>query len=107
MKTTLVLTRKPDQIFQNPLFPSQYGRFGTMIVLQGAKVSKVTISPGGSGISVPTGVLNITSEDGGVEEIKRFTTIERMHGYIQLKPQEHNGKVYKTVPYGLRYETGN
>jgi hypothetical protein len=114
MTTTLVLTRKPNALFQNPLFSKQFGRFGTLIVLQGAKVTKVRISPGsgsatGSGvIPVPTGVLDITTSDGGrVHEVKRYTTIERMHGYIQLKPQEYNGKVYKDRPYGITYETGN
>ena len=68
--TTLVLTRKPNALFQNPLFSKQFGRFGTLIVLQGAKVTKVRISPGsgsaaGSGaISVPTGVLDVTTSDG-------------------------------------------
>jgi hypothetical protein len=110
MITTLILTRKPDAIFQSTVRRTDSGRFGTLLVLQGGKITKARISTGkgSGGISVPTGVLDITAEDGAkVTELKRFTTIERMGGYIQLKPQEHNGKVYKKEPYGLRYESGN
>lgn len=114
MVTTFVLTRKPDALFQNPLFPNQYGRFGTLLVLQGgtvaeARVSRAGTSSGSPGaIATPTGTLEITTSDGaGVREIKRYTTIERMHGYVQLKPQEYNGKAYKQGPYGLTYEQNN
>ena len=111
MTTTLVLTRKPDAVFQSSLFKTQFGRFGTLLVLQGPPVTKVEISEGNGDsdtISVPTGNLAVSTTDGtGVEEIGRYTTIERMHGYIQLKPQHHNGKVYKEEPYGLRYEPHN
>ncbi|HLJ50644.1 MAG TPA: hypothetical protein VKU01_31740 [Bryobacteraceae bacterium] len=113
MVTTLVLTRKPDAMFQNPLFKNQLGRFGTMIVLQGGKVTKIKVnqgngSNGGSGgIVVPAGVLDVSSDGGAVKEIKRFTTIERMGGYVQLKPQEYNGHLYKSEGYGLRYDPHN
>jgi hypothetical protein len=114
MITTLVLTRKPDALFQNPLFKTQFGRFGTLIVLQGGKVTGVRISPadasiaGSATIPVPTGILDVTTSDGGgVKEINRYTTIERMHGYVQLRPQEYNGKVYKDGPYGITFEPKN
>lgn len=112
MTTTLVLTRKPNALFQNPLFTTQHGRFGTLIVLQGAEVTKVRIAPasggGAGGIMAPSGVLDVTTSDGGsVTAIKRYTTIERMDGYVQLRPQEYNGKVYKHGPYRITYETGN
>jgi hypothetical protein len=114
MPTTLVLTRKPDSVFQNPLFRTQYGRFGTMVVVRGGEVASVKISPSNGSaandaqISVPAGVLEISTSDGDtVEEISRYTTIERMHGYIQLKPQEYNGKAYKAGPYRLTYEPTN
>jgi hypothetical protein len=114
MTTTLVLTRKPDTLFQNPLFKTQYGRFGTLIVLQGGEFTNVKVSRGdgstrnGSQIPVPTGALEITtSDDTAVQEVSRYTTIERMHGYIQLKPQEYNGRVYKTGPYNLTFEPAN
>jgi hypothetical protein len=114
MTTTLLLTRKPDALFQSPLFKTQYGRFGTLIVLQGGEVTSVrasaeSASAAGPGtIPVPAGVLETTTSDGsGVQEVKRYTTIERMHGYVQLKPQEYNGKVYKQGPYGITYEPKN
>jgi len=114
MTTTLILSRKPDTLFQNPLFKTQYGRFGTMIVLQGGEVTSATASPGegsdgnGAQIAIPTGVLQITTSEGdGVQEVSRYTTIERMHGYIQLKPQEYNGKLYKQGAYQLTYEPAN
>lgn len=113
MTTTLALTRKPNAIFQSAVRKTDSGRFGTMIVLQGGKVDKVRITsgngPSSSGaIVVPTGVLDVTTADGGgVKELKRFTTIERMGGYVQLKPQEYNGKKYKEGPYGLSYESAN
>jgi hypothetical protein len=111
MTTTLVLTRKPDALFQSSLFKNQSGRFGTLIVLQGGKVTHVQItdqSGGGSKIAAPTGFLDVTTSDGvDVSEVARFTTIERMGGYIQLKPQSHKGHVYKKQAYPLTYETGN
>ncbi len=88
MTTTLVLTRKPD-----------------------SKITKVKLSQGnggGSGISIPAGNLELTTSGSGtVKEVKRCLTIERMGGYVQLKPQECNGHVYKTEPYGITFETGN
>lgn len=111
MITTLVLTRKPDAIFQSSLFRSQSGRFGTLIVLQGGKVTHAKITPAnGSGakISTPTGSLDVETLDGSsVTEIARFTTIERMGGYVQLKPQSHKGHVYKKGAYPLTYEPHN
>ena len=114
MATTLVLSRKPDSVFQNPLFRTQYGRFGTMVVVQGGEVTSVKISQsnGSAGsdaeIAVPAGVLEISTSDGDeVEEVSRYTTIERMGGYIQLKPQEYNGNVYKSGAYQLTYEPTN
>lgn len=111
MTTTLVLTRKPDAVFQSSLFKNHSGRFGTLIVLQGGKVTRVQITAqGGTGsqISAPTGFLDVATLDGsGVTEVARFTTIERMGGYVQLKPQAHKGHVYKKEGYPLTYETGN
>ncbi|MGO9894278.1 MAG: hypothetical protein ACLPX8_08720 [Bryobacteraceae bacterium] len=111
MTTTFVLTRKPDAIFQSSEHKNQSGRFGTLIVLQGGKVTHAQITPqGGTGskISAPTGFLDVqTLEGSGVTEVARFTTIERMGGYVQLKPQSHKGHVYKKEAYPLTYETGN
>lgn len=116
MATTLVLTRKPNNLFQSTEFPSHHGRFGCLIALSGSKVKDVQVladagTPGG-GISVPDGVLDITMVDGGdVDEIARYTTIERMDGMIQLAPQERIGKYkgprYKVGPYGLSWEPNN
>lgn len=100
MATTLVLTRKPNALFT---YGKLHGRFGTLIVLKGGKVSKAQIS-GGNGsdsaaISVPTGTLDLTTSGQGVEEAKRYTTIERMDGYVQLHPQ--------TAAYRITYEANN
>ena len=111
MVTTLVLTRKPDEIFQSTYKKGQQGRFGTLLVLSGPKIT--TVKVGGkagstSSIMIPAGALEFTTEgEGAVTELKRFTTIERMGGYVQLKPQEFNGKTYKKEPYGITYEVGN
>ena len=115
MVTTLVLTRKPDYVFENSAFNDQFGRFGTMIVLQGGQVRDVRISPASASngsdsgaISVPTGTLDITTSDGdAVSELTRYTTIERGGGYVQLKPQSYGGRTYKDGAYGLRYEPRN
>ena len=57
---------------------------------------------------VPTGVLQLATVNGGtMVEAGRYTTIERMDGYVQLKPQEYNGHAYKQGPYGVTYESGN
>jgi hypothetical protein len=113
MTTTLVLTRKPDNVFQSPLFSDQSGRFGILIVLQGGVVTNVRVAPPSKAlgaIAINTGILDITTSGGGadgVEEVKRYTTIERMGGYVQLKPQSYNGTVYKQGPYGISYEPNN
>ena len=111
MTTTLVLTRKPNAVFQSSLFKNQSGRFGTLIVLQGGKVTGVQISPQvgtGPRIPTPTGFLEVVTEDGSkVSESARFTTIERMGGYVQLKPQTYNGHTYRKDAYPLTYEIGN
>jgi hypothetical protein len=112
MTTTLVVTRKPDDLFQNPLFPNQHGRFGMLIVLQGAKVTGVHVAPRNGWsvngvISIPAGVLHFSAAGGGeVREIKRYRTIERMDGFVQLKPQHYKGHVYKKDAYGSRRATG-
>ncbi|HLJ49189.1 MAG TPA: hypothetical protein VKU01_24415 [Bryobacteraceae bacterium] len=114
MTTTFVLTRKPDVLFTSSLSKSMKGRFGTLLVLQGGKIEKVAVSSGNTAsassgaIQIPAGVLDITTSDGSaVQELKRYTTIERMGGYVQLKPQDFNGKHYKNGAYGIAFETGN
>ncbi len=111
MGTTLVLTRKPNALFQFVLkvkgkTVTLHGRFGTLIVLKGGKVKSVQISQGNgssdsAAISVPTGVLDVTAKSGeSIHEVQRYTTIERMDGYVQLHP--HADKAY-----GITYEHGN
>jgi hypothetical protein len=97
MATTLVLTRKPNNLFESTANTGQHGRFGTLVVLSGSRVKAVQVLPsagarGGAAISVPGGTLDVTTLDGGkVAELNRYTTIERMDGIIQLAPQEHIG----------------
>ena len=85
---------------------------GTLLVLQGSAVTDASINEqGGSGtagILVPGGVITVTTADGStVNEINRFTIIERWGGYVQLKPQHYKKTVYKHGAYGLRYEPAN
>lgn len=109
ISTTLILTRLPNAEFTNPDLGAHYmGRFGTLIALQGPKLSAVKATPaagGPSAIKIPSGsVLDIqTSAPGDVREIARFTTIERLNGYVQLPPQSHIGN----KAYGLEYEPSN
>src|SRR4051812_6168880 len=109
---SLVLTRKPDSVFATKIGGKTFhGRFGTLIAFRGSKVTKADLhegSGGGDGVKVPGGLLSISTEDGSsVGEVKRFTTIERMDGRIQLAPQEYHGTTYKAGVYGLTYQETN
>jgi len=109
--TTLILTRLPNDEFTHPSLGTGYrGRFGTLIALQGPKLSAVQAVPSGSvagtsAIKIPSGsVLDIkTSAPGDIREIDRFTTIERLNGMVQLPPQYRIGN----KAYGLEYEPTN
>lgn len=107
--TTLVLTRKPNDLYKAP--NGKEGRFGTLIVLQGPKIEKIDTTPltmsteGVAPILASFGAaLTFTlSGPGTVKEVKRYTTIERMGGFVQLKPQKYiHNKAYR-----LTYEEGN
>jgi hypothetical protein len=109
---TLVLTRKPNSIFATKVGGhTLHGRFGALIAVRGSKVTKADVLPvsgAENGIQVPGGLLSVSTEDGSAaEEVKRFTTIERMDGRIQLAPQEYNGTTYKHGAYGLTYQETN
>ncbi|HEY0263321.1 MAG TPA: hypothetical protein VGC07_02245 [Granulicella sp.] len=93
MIVTLVLTRKPNDLFHDPDF-NLNGRFGTLVALSGPRLASVSIVARGAGaagaITVPTGVLELvkaSGEIGDVREVGRFTTMERMDGFIQLRPR--------------------
>jgi len=111
MATTLILTRLPNREFTHPDLGAGYrGRFGTLIAIQGPKLSAVEAAPrspaaGPSAISIPSGsVLDIkTSAPGAIKEIARFTTIERLNDIVQLHPQKYIGN----KAYGLEYEPSN
>ena len=98
MPFTLVLTRKPNDLFHHW---SGHGRFGTLIVFKGEKITEAQILDGqgsAGSITVPSGVLEVKSS-GSVEEVARYTTIERMDGYVQLRP--------RPTPYTVTYEMNN
>jgi hypothetical protein len=110
--TTLVLTRKPNLIFSAKIAgKTLHGRFGTLLAFRGSKITKAEVNETGGGeggIKVPGGLLSISTEDGSsAGEVKRFTTIERMDGRIQLAPQEYHGTTYKSGVYGLTYQETN
>jgi hypothetical protein len=111
MPVTLVLTRNPLREFRHG---QSSGRFGELIAVKGPKVTAARLasfslgSPlgaaGSSRIPVGNGTLELSIGLGTVEEVKRFTTIERFRGkhsgfYVQLHP--------KPGPYGITYEAGN
>ncbi len=112
MPVTLVLTRNPLREFRRG---HQSGRWGELIAVKGPKVTAARLaswslsSPlgnaGSSRIPVGNGTLELSMSEGAVEEVKRFTTIERFHAnsgrgfYVQLHP--------KPDPYGITYEVGN
>ena len=97
MPITLVLTRKPNDLYKDG---SRHGRFGTLIVLKGEKIANARIvesdSQGNGSINVPSGVLDLETP-GAVEEVGRYTTMERMDGYVQLPPGR----------YAVSYEMNN
>lgn len=105
--TSLILSRKPTKLFQLETSKGmKRGRFGVLVAFSGPPIESVSIvpdgSPTGSAMELPGGLfINIKcSQPGRLVEQKRFTTIERMDGYIQLHPQL--GK-----PYTLTFEQGN
>jgi hypothetical protein len=115
MPFTLILSRYPDKRFDYKTgvadnaanrkkfwFPIESGRYGTLVLLGGAKVTGVKLlkdaTEGGS-VAVRGGRLEITSS-GEVAEITRYTTIERLdHHIVSLHKQP--------VPYGITFEPHN
>jgi hypothetical protein len=112
MPVTLVLTRNPLREFRHG---HQSGRFGELIAVKGPKVTAARLasfslssplgSAGSGRIPVGNGTLELSMSPGTVEEVKRFTTIERFRAdsgqgfYVQLHP--------KPEPYGITFEAGN
>jgi len=103
MPMTLVLTRKPNDLFAyHGRNSGLMGRFGTLLVFTGERITGVEILgrdvQGAGFVDVPSGRLELESS-GEVMEVARYTTIERMGGFVQLRPQRK--------PYTLRFEPNN
>jgi hypothetical protein len=80
MVTTLVLTRKPDYLFQSTEFPRQHGRFGTLIVLIGSKVKAVQVVPGAGQSPFPTGCSTLPPWMAAMSE--RSSAIRPSNGWM-------------------------
>lgn len=104
MFVTLVLTRKPANLFNYSRFK---GRWGELVVIKGPKVTRVELLSSGpssaddedTSVPVEHGTLKLTVTSGKVVATKHFTSMERMDGYIQLHP--------KADPYWVTYENHN
>lgn len=112
MAVTLFLVRTPNHLFN---FGSLHGRFGKLLAVNGPAVTAaslvefgragdrdtVTIVPGESR------ALKLQSDGGEITEVLRYTTIERMDGYVQLRPNCGSFKTKKEGAYQVTMEPGN
>ncbi|HEY2013447.1 MAG TPA: hypothetical protein VGH38_08095 [Bryobacteraceae bacterium] len=91
--------------------------------MKGGKVTSAQMSTGkddggAGGIQVVHGTIQPSFSDGGIEDVKRYTTIERFHAngggsgfYVQLRPNVPDSKSKKPPgkigPYKVKFEPGN
>jgi len=91
------------------------GRYGELIAIRGPRVTAASILNDGAPESdtcfrlLPGGVrsLSFTSDGVAVSEIKRYTTIERMGGFVQLRPNCGHFKTMKNGAYEVTFEPHN
>jgi hypothetical protein len=91
------------------------GRFGEMLAVRGPKITAASIvessnGDGAGAIPLVPGdnrALALSSDGGAISEIKRYTTIERMGGYVQLRPNCGTFKTMKHGAYEVVFEPGN
>jgi hypothetical protein len=111
MAITLFLVRTPNR----PLdFGGMAGRFGKLLAVSGPEVTAASlVEDGGDGdglLPILPGerrALSLVSDGAAITEIRRYTTIERMGGYVQLRPNCGTFRVRKDGPYEVVVERGN
>ncbi|MBL8220503.1 MAG: hypothetical protein JNL62_14815 [Bryobacterales bacterium] len=109
MAITLVLTHKPLREFR---WNGMSGKWGELVAIRGPKVSACIVSHGtrlnrGSNpmsIQLQHGLLMLSTDGKPIEQVKRFTTMERFRGntdgyFVQLRP--------KSDPYKVVFEPNN
>lgn len=109
MAITLVLTHKPLREFR---WEGMSGKWGELIVIRGPRVTAATVSHsttlnrGANPQSIPvqTGTLFLSTDGTPIQEVRRYTTMERFRGntsgfYVQLRP--------KSDPYTVVFEPHN
>ena len=112
MAVTLFLVRTPNHPFN---VGDKQGRFGEMLAVRGPKVTAAGIVENGNANEsttiplMPGGnrALQLTCDGAAIGEIKRYTTIERMGGYVQLRPNCGSFKVMKHGAYTVTFELAN
>lgn len=113
MAISLYLVRTPEQLFN---WGSMQGRFGELLAVRGPAVTAASLvdnADDGDADIVPLvagerRALRLRSDDAEIAEIKRYTTIERMGGYVQLRPNCGSWRIMKTDgPYVVTVERGN
>jgi len=86
-----------------------------MLAVRGPKVTAASIVENGNGNGSNTvplvpgdnRALQLTCDGGAISEIKRFSTIERTGGYVQLRPNCGTFKTMKHGAYEVTLEPGN
>jgi hypothetical protein len=108
---TLFLVRTPNRPFN---YGSMQGRFGELLAISGPEVTAASLVDDGDDLpnTVPLVVgdsraLQLECDGVDVDEVKRYTTIERMGGYVQLRPNCGNFRTKKDGPYQVAVESGN
>jgi hypothetical protein len=112
MPVTFCLVRTPNDLFP---YGSMHGRFGKLIVIGGPKVTAASLVDGGDANDPNTvtvapnesRTLKFESDGAKVTDVRRYTTIERMDGYVQLRPNCGSFKHKKDGPYEVAFEPGN
>jgi hypothetical protein len=112
MPVTLFLVRTPNHPFSDG---SMLGRFGKLLAVTGPSVTAASLVEDGgtnSPDTVPivpgeTRAISLQSDGGAITEVMRYTTIERMGGYVQLRPNCGSFKTKKEGAYEVTVERGN
>jgi hypothetical protein len=112
VSVTLFLVRTPTRLFT---WGSLHGRFGVLLAVSGPTVTAVSLEENGGtadadAIEVLPGQhrsLKLESDGNAVTDIMRYTTIERMDGYVQLRPNCGSFKKKKEGVYEVTVESGN
>ena len=90
------------------------GRFGELMAISGPEVTAASLVDDGDedATTVPLvvgerRVLQLESDGVEIDDVKRYTTIERMGGYVQLRPNCGSFRIKKDGPYEVAVEAAN